>query len=86
VRPHTLYLNLEDRLLTVRKSNLGDLTAGVKSAGNILHSLSLDLATKGLLVLDRRLNLGVGGDGIIGRTVSVVKEGVVLGEGIIGWN
>ena len=30
--------------------------------------------------------MGVGGDGIIGRTVSVVREGVVLGEGVIGWN
>lgn len=33
------------------------------------------------------LNLGVGGSGVVGRTVSVVDEQqVVLGEGIIGWN
>ncbi|KAA8896053.1 hypothetical protein FN846DRAFT_296942 [Sphaerosporella brunnea] len=71
----------------VRIHTLGDLTAGVESAGNVLHSLlPLELAEKGQLVLDRRLDLGVGGDGIIGRTVSVVKGGIVLGEGIIGWN
>jgi hypothetical protein len=53
-----------------------------------MHSLLLAVVVgSGLLVLDRRLELGVGGDGIIGRTVSVVgKGGVVLGEGIIGWN
>ncbi|KIX01620.1 uncharacterized protein Z518_09346 [Rhinocladiella mackenziei CBS 650.93] len=34
-----------------------------------------------------RLNLGVGGDGIVGRTVSIVESrgGRVLGEGVIGW-
>lgn len=34
----------------------------------------------------RRLNLGVGGDGIVGRTVSLVSvTGEVMGEGVIGW-
>ena len=35
----------------------------------------------------RRLDLGVGGTGVVGRTVSVMNEQqVVVGEGIIGWN
>lgn len=35
----------------------------------------------------RRLDLSVGGTGVVGRTVSVMNEQqVVVGEGIIGWN
>lgn len=43
-------------------------------------------------MLDRRLDLGVGEEGIIGRVISVVLDGgsesenTLLGEGIIGWN
>ncbi|KAF8543891.1 hypothetical protein BDD12DRAFT_873869 [Trichophaea hybrida] len=75
----------------VRIHSLGDLTVGASSAGEIVYSLLLlkaaAAAGSGLLALDRRLELGVGGDGIIGRVISVVgKGGVVLGEGIIGWN
>lgn len=36
--------------------------------------------------LDQSLDLGVGGDGVIGRRVSFVHEQTVLGEGILGWN
>lgn len=34
----------------------------------------------------RTLDLGVGGDGVIGRRVSFLVGGRVLGEGVIGWN
>jgi hypothetical protein len=35
----------------------------------------------------QRLNLSVGGTGVVGRTVSVLDEHrVLVGEGIIGWN
>ena len=67
----------------VRIHRLGDLTAG---ENEILHSLPLELFSAGSVTLDRRLVLGVGGDGIIGRSVSVVRGGVVVGGGIIGWN
>lgn len=67
----------------VRIHRLGDLAAG---ENEVLHSLQLELFSAGLVTLDRRLVLGMGGDGIIGRSVSVVRGGVVLGEGIIGWN
>jgi len=35
-----------------------------------------------------RLNLGVGGNGVVGRTVSILdgRSGKVVGEGIIGWS
>jgi hypothetical protein len=33
-----------------------------------------------------KLNLGAGGDGVVGRTVSIVdSRDVILGEGVIGW-
>ncbi|KAI5853446.1 hypothetical protein BZA05DRAFT_444459 [Tricharina praecox] len=70
----------------IRIHNLGDLTGGVQTAGEILFSLEVAMEKADGLPLDRRLDLGVGGDGIIGRSVSVVRKGVVLGEGIIGWN
>jgi len=72
--------------LTRADSNLGDLTGGVETAGKILFSVVLVVAKAEGLALDRRLDLGVGGDGIIGRSVSVVRKGMVLGEGIVGWN
>ena len=38
-------------------------------------------------MLSKRLKLDVGGEGVVGRMIKVVKEdGVVVGEGIIGWN
>lgn len=36
--------------------------------------------------LEGRMDLGVGGEGIIGRRVSFMQGRRVLGEGIIGWN
>lgn len=36
--------------------------------------------------LERTFDLGVGGDGVIGRRVSLVGREGVLGEGILGWN
>jgi hypothetical protein len=48
--------------------------------------------TAGSVIMDRRLDLGVGEEGIIGRVISVVidggseSEGMLLGEGVIGWN
>ncbi|KAL7269229.1 hypothetical protein RUND412_008118 [Rhizina undulata] len=68
----------------------GDL---MSAGGQILYSLDLSplSAPKSTasLLLDRRLDLGVGEYGIIGRMVSVVdgkEDEVVLGEGVIGWN
>jgi hypothetical protein len=64
------------------------------TAGQVLYSVPLFGSSKtslqrnnGAMELDRQLDLGVGGEGIIGRTVSVVSAaGEVLGEGVVGWN
>ena len=51
----------------------------------VLHTFALQMSGARQL-LDQRLNLGVCGEGLVGRTVSVVgREGEVLGEGVIGW-
>ncbi|KAK5037390.1 hypothetical protein LTR13_004547 [Exophiala sideris] len=57
------------------------------SLNPIIHSFLIDVATKSKTG-DQRLNLGVGGDGIVGRTVSVLDSRSMrfLGEGVIGWS
>lgn len=50
----------------------------------ILHSFSIE-SSAGSICLGRRLDLGIGGDGVLGRTVSVTDEfGGLLGQGVIG--
>jgi hypothetical protein len=50
----------------------------------ILHSFFL--STCQATTAGVRLNLGAGGDGVVGRTVSIVdSREMVLGEGVIGW-
>lgn len=70
---------------------------------DVLYSFPLENTSKGLpqdygtgdrgtdaFTLPQKLNLGVGGDGVIGRNVSLVRrtpKGMhVLRQGIIGWN
>ena len=36
--------------------------------------------------LDRRLDLVVGGQGVIGRMMSVFSGREKIGDGVIGWN
>lgn len=63
----------------------------------VIHSFYVDQATSGVstssgasavaATVPQRINLGVGGTGVVGRTVSVLDEQqVMVGEGIIGWN
>lgn len=53
----------------------------------ILHSFVIDQTTS-CLPEGTRLNLGVGNDGVVGRTVSIFdrRRGRTLGQGVIGWN
>jgi predicted NAD/FAD-dependent oxidoreductase len=75
-------------LLTTIRSRDGDLVTGSNSESSILHRFAVpQTAHQGnAFDLNQRLDLGVGGDGVIGRRVSFVNEQTVLGEGIIGWN
>lgn len=36
--------------------------------------------------LGRRLELSVGGEGVVGKMVSVTCSGVEIGNGVVGWN
>lgn len=56
------------------------------SLNPVLHSFLVDTSASSRI--DQRLNLGVGGDGIVGRTVSIWdgQSNRVLGEGVIGWS
>ncbi|OAP63759.1 hypothetical protein AYL99_02986 [Fonsecaea erecta] len=53
----------------------------------VLYSFFVDTVS-GSRTGDVRLNLGVGGDGVVGRTVSIVdgRRRKLLGEGVIGWS
>lgn len=70
------------------RSRDGDLASGNLTESSILHRFTVPhVASNGqAFSLEHSLDLGVGGDGIIGRRVSLVREQTVLGEGIIGWN
>ncbi|KIW65327.1 hypothetical protein PV04_07597 [Phialophora macrospora] len=67
------------------------------SSNPVVHSFPVSVTTTGSdasggtsssTISSVRLDLGVGGDGVVGRTVSIVdrKSGKILGEGIIGWS
>ncbi|OAL35218.1 hypothetical protein AYO20_05472 [Fonsecaea nubica] len=53
----------------------------------VLYSFFVDMVSASKTG-DLRLNLGVGGDGVVGRTVSIVdgRRRKLLGEGVIGWS
>jgi hypothetical protein len=78
----------ESRTNSQHYSRDGDLATGGLGETSILHRFDIpNIAHNGCAFsLDRSLDLGVGGDGVIGRRVSFVHEQTVLGEGILGWN
>ena len=55
---------------------------------SVLHRIAIpgDLKAGMSFPLKLRLDLGVGGEGIIGRRVSLLAGHVVIGEGIVGFN
>ncbi|KXS93453.1 hypothetical protein AC579_1414 [Pseudocercospora musae] len=60
----------------------GDLTSQQPLDASVLHRFQV---TKNEF-LAPRMHLGVGGDGIIGRRVSLIQNQILVGQGIIGWN
>ncbi|KAK3680537.1 hypothetical protein LTR37_021189 [Vermiconidia calcicola] len=66
----------------------GDLRSGVMTDNSILHRIIVPKALKpgAGFSLQTKLDLGVGGDGIIGRRVTLLGGYVLLGQGIFGWN
>ena len=68
-------------------SQHGDLTAPNKDAAVAPICLkTIKGQTAQEVELDRRLELFVGGKGVVGRMVSVLDGKEKLGDGVIGWN
>lgn len=64
----------------------GDLRAEALTT-SILHAFPLEMTTREQpFSLPRKLDLGVGGEGVIGRRVGLVRQAQVLRQGIIGYN
>lgn len=64
----------------------GDLRAEAPTT-SILHAFPLEMTTREQsFSLPRKLDLGVGGEGVIGRRVGLVRQAQVLRQGIIGYN
>nr|POE86968.1 hypothetical protein CFP56_64000 [Quercus suber] len=66
----------------------GDLLMGDMTEKSVLHLITVPASshTGAVFKLQRRLDLSVGEQGVIGRRVSFVQGQDVLGHGIIGWN
>lgn len=81
-------MSYSSQVANMFRSRDGDLASGSLAEASVLHRFAVpQMACNGhAFSLDHSLDLGVGGDGIIGRRVSLVREQTVLGEGIIGWN
>ncbi|KAK3937725.1 hypothetical protein QBC46DRAFT_392037 [Diplogelasinospora grovesii] len=81
---------MDDRVL-VSIHLTGDLTKPIEDCG-LLQRFTLPSAgqsknDEGIeMALDKSLMLGVGQDGIIGRRVSMARQGRLLADGIIGFN
>lgn len=75
-------------MLMYVRSRDGDLRSNTITDSSILHRIALpkDVKFGTAFDLNARLDLGVGGDGIIGRRVSLIGDERVIGEGIMGWN
>ena len=72
-------------------SQHGDLTAAHQAGfGDTerLHAVRLRHSSDGNndMQLGERLELGVGGSGVVGRTLSIMRGGKGVGNGVIGWN
>ena len=68
-------------------SQHGDLTAPNKViAAAPIYFKTIKGQTAHEVELDTRLDLFVGGKGVVGRMVSVLNGKEKLGDGIIGWN
>ncbi|EAA32342.3 hypothetical protein GE21DRAFT_7634 [Neurospora crassa] len=75
---------LDDRVI-VFIHQIGDMTKSVRECG-LLTQFTLNEKACQMCALNENLSISVGQDGIIGRRVSMMRGGVVLGDGIVGYN
>jgi hypothetical protein len=69
-------------------SRHGDLRSTVVDDSSILHRIAIPMDSRPgtPFLLKEKLDLGVGGAGVIGRRVSLLNGQVVAAEGVLGWN
>lgn len=55
---------------------------------SILHRIEIPAKIQNRMPfsLASRFDLGVGGEGIVGRRVSLIRDHLLVGQGIVGWN
>lgn len=78
-------------MLTACSSRDGDLSASPpQSISDSLYSFEIEESPRGMMQLPEKLHLGVGGNGIVGRRISVMtgstQQPLTLAEGVVGWN
>jgi hypothetical protein len=78
-------------MLTACPSRDGDLSASPpRSISDSLYSFEIEESPRGMMQLPEKLHLGVGGNGIVGRRISVMtgstQQPLTLAEGVVGWN
>ncbi|KAK0754845.1 hypothetical protein B0T18DRAFT_360362 [Schizothecium vesticola] len=73
----------DDLLVSIHLS--GDLTKPVAECG-LFQQFSLSRRGGPEIVLDEYLTLNVSDDGIIGRRVSMTRDGEFVADGIVGFN
>ncbi|KAF2151935.1 hypothetical protein K461DRAFT_279451 [Myriangium duriaei CBS 260.36] len=89
IQGHTSLMHHGRSSLDVQIHEDGDLRA-TNHSGRSLHTFTLPCTDVGNFKLPFAMNLSVGGDGIIGRRISMVHQGpegqTIVRHGIIGWN
>ncbi|CAK1363854.1 unnamed protein product [Cercospora beticola] len=70
----------------------GDLSSShsgcLDDTSSILHRFDVPALAQDRIPfsLSKRFDLGVGGEGIVGRRVTLIRDHLVVGQGIVGWN
>ena len=75
-------------MLTQTYSHDGDLRSEALTDSSILHRFDIPkhLDAGSQFLLTSCLDLRVGGDGVIGRRVTLLQDHVAIGNGIMGCN
>ncbi|MCJ1240224.1 hypothetical protein MMC14_008224 [Varicellaria rhodocarpa] len=75
--PHTHY--------ELQIHHQGDISDVLDECDTMLFRFPVQPGNGEWQILDQRLDLGVGGAGVIGRGVTVWREGREVGRGVLGW-
>jgi len=85
-----IFSNISSLSRSSPHSTHGDISLPIQKASNpVLCAFAIDDPSSSMIVgksyAYRRMNVGVGEDGIIGRMISVWEGGKRVGRGVVGW-